>query len=173
MSLHSVRQSAALSRTSFRLRSHQAGDIGWVISRHGALYAEQFGWDIRFEALVARIGADFIDEFQPDCERAWIVERDGVRVGSVFIVKKSKTIAKLRLLLIEPEARGIGLGRRLVDECIGFARARGYRKIQLWTQRNLKAARAIYQRAGFILTASEPHVSFGKRLVGETWELRL
>lgn len=173
MSLSSIRQSAALSRTSFRLHQHRPGDIGWVISRHGALYAEEFGWDRSFESLVARIGAGFIDRFQPDCERAWIAERGGRRMGSVFIVKKSKTIAKLRLLLIEPEARGLGLGRRLVDECIAFARARGYRKIQLWTQKNLKAARAIYKSAGFVLTASEPHFSFGKHLVGETWELQI
>ena len=159
--------------TSIHLRPHRPGDIGWVISRHGALYAEEFGWDASFEALVARIGADFIDKFQPGLERAWIAERKGQRVGGVFIVRKSQTVAKLRLLLIEPEARGLGLGKRLVNECITFSRAAGYRKITLWTHDVLVAARAVYQKAGFILISSEPNQAFGKSLNTEVWELKL
>ena len=159
--------------TSIHLRPHRPGDIGWVISRHGALYAKEFGWDASFEALVARIGADFIDKFQPGLERAWIAERKGQRVGAVFIVRKSKTTAKLRMPLIEPEARGQGLGRRLVNECITFSRAAGYRKITLWTHDLLVAARAIYQAAGFRLISSEPNLAFGKRLNTEVWELKL
>jgi len=155
------------------LRPHRPGDIGWVISRHGQLYAEEFGWDDSFEALVARIGADFIDQFQPGLERAWIAERDGKRIGAVFIVRKSKFVAKLRMLLIEPDARGIGLGKRLVDECIAFSRTAGYRKITLWTHDILVAARGIYQRAGFTLVSSAPNHAFGVDLRTEVWELRL
>ena len=155
------------------LRPHRPGDIGWVISRHGQLYAEEFGWDDGFEALVARIGADFIDQFQPGLERAWIAERDGKRIGAVFIVRKSKFVAKLRMLLIEPDARGIGLGKRLVEESITFSRAAGYRKITLWTHDILVAARGIYQRAGFTLVSSAPNQAFGVDLRTEVWELRL
>lgn len=162
-----------IRRAAITLRPHRPGDIGWVISRHGALYAGEFGWDPSFEALVARIGAGFIDEFQPGLERAWIAEQKGERVGAVFIVRKSKTTAQLRMLLIEPKARGQGLGRRLVDECIAFARATGYRKITLWTHDVLVAARAIYQTAGFRLIASEPNHAFGKKLNTEVWELKL
>ena len=163
----------ARNGTPFTLRPHRPGDIGWVISRHGQLYAEEFGWDDSFEALVARIGADFIDKFQPGLERAWIAERGGQRVGAVFIVRKSKTVAKLRMLLIEPDARGLGLGKRLVEECISFARAAGYRKMILWTHDILLAARGIYQRAGFKLVSSEPNFAFGRQLNTEVWELRL
>ena len=155
------------------LRPHRPGDIGWVISRHGALYAEEFGWDASFEAMVARIGADFIDKFQAGLERAWVAERDGERVGAVFIVRKSKTTAKLRMLLIEPDARGLGLGRRLVNECISFARAAGYGKITLWTHDILLAARGIYQAAGFELISSEPNHAFSKKMNTEVWELTL
>jgi DNA-binding MarR family transcriptional regulator/GNAT superfamily N-acetyltransferase len=157
----------------FLLRPRGPGDIGWVISRHGALYAEEYGFDERFEALVAEIAARFIAEFDPRREGCWIAERDGDPVGSVFLVKDSEEVAKLRLLLVEPAARGLGIGARLVAEAIRFARRSGYRKVTLWTQSILVAARHIYQAAGFRLTASEPHHSFGHDLVGEHWELAL
>jgi GNAT superfamily N-acetyltransferase len=147
--------------------------MGWVTYRHGALYAQEYGWDERFEALVARICADFIDHFDPKRERCWIAERDGERVGSVFVVRESATTAKLRLLLIEPQARGAGLGKRLVQECIAFARKAGYRKLVLWTHANLLAARAIYTKLGFRKVKSERHRRFGVPVVGEYWELPL
>ncbi len=155
------------------LRTHRPGDMGWVIERHGALYAQEYGWDERFEALVADIAAQFIREFDPQRERCWIAERDGERVGCVFVVRKSETTAKLRLLIVDPSARGAGLGRQLVDECVQFARARGYRKLTLWTQQNLTAARHIYEAAGFRCVGRERHTSFGHALVGETWDLPL
>lgn len=173
MATRRITRSTAPAATGILLRPHRPGDIGWVISRHGQLYAEDFGWDGSFEALVARIGADFIDKFQPGLERAWIAERDGKRIGAVFIVRKSKFVAKLRMLLIEPEARGLGLGKRLVDECVAFSRAAGYRKITLWTHDILVAARGIYQRAGFTLVSSAPNHAFGVDLRMEVWELRL
>ena len=158
---------------SISLRGHRPGDIGWVVSRHGALYAAEYGWDERFEALVAEIAAGFINRFDPKLERCWIAELAGEPVGSVFVVKQSRSVAKLRLLLVEPSARGAGLGRRLVDECIVFARAKGYKKLVLWTQSNLAAARAIYKAQGFKLVSTEKHHSFGARLTGEYWELKL
>src|SRR4051812_36831213 len=155
------------------LRGHRPGDIGWVVGRHGALYAAEFGWDQRFEALVAEIAAKFIQRLDPARERCWIAEMDGQRVGSVFLVREKNGVAKLRLLLVEPQARGQGLGMRLVRECIAFARAKGYRKLVLWTQSNLTAARAIYKAEGFMLVSTEKHASFGVRLTGEYWELKL
>ena len=161
-------------RTPYILRSHQPGDMGWVVHRHGALYAQEYGYDERFEALVAEIAAKFIQHFDPRRERCWIAERDGEIVGSVFLVKKSKTVAKLRLLLVEPSARGLGIGKRLVGECVRFARQAGYRKIVLWTQSELPAARHIYQEAGFRLMEEKPHRDWGRDdLVSEIWELTL
>jgi DNA-binding MarR family transcriptional regulator/GNAT superfamily N-acetyltransferase len=160
-------------KAPYLLRTHQPGDMGWVIHRHGVLYAQEYGWDERFEALVAQIAAEFIQKFDAKRERCWIVERDGAIVGSVFLVKKSDRVAKLRLLLVEPSARGLGIGGRLVDECVRFARQAGYRKITLWTQSILDAARGIYRKAGFQVVKRERHQSFGHRLTGETWEMSL
>lgn len=155
------------------LRPHRPGDLGWVVERHGAIYFEEYGWDERFEALVAQVVADFVKNYDARAERCWIAELDGERVGSVFVVKQSPSVAKLRLLIVEPRARGRGLGRRLVQECIAFARARGYRKLVLWTQANLAAARSIYRNLGFKRVKREPHRTFGPRVMGESWELGL
>jgi DNA-binding MarR family transcriptional regulator/GNAT superfamily N-acetyltransferase len=157
----------------FFLRQPEPGDMGWVTHRHGLLYAQEYGWDEHFEALVAHIVADFINNFKPAKERCWIAEMGGEIVGSVFVVESSETVAKLRLLLVEPKARGLGLGTRLVEECIRFARRSGYQKIMLWTNSVLLEARAIYKKTGFLLVEQEEHHSFGHDLTGETWELSL
>jgi DNA-binding MarR family transcriptional regulator/GNAT superfamily N-acetyltransferase len=149
------------------------GDIGWVIERHAALYAAEYGFDHRFEALVAQVAGAFLNKHDPACERAWIAERNGVRLGSVFLVRKTHDIGKLRLLLVEPSARGLGVGKRLVEDCIGFARQAGYRRVTLWTNDILLAARKIYRAAGFRLVSSTPHSDFGPPMVGEEWELGL
>lgn len=163
------------------LRAHRAGDIGWVISRHGALYAHEFGWNLEFEGLVAQIAGQFLLRFDPAREACWIAERDGLPLGCVFLVQArddasgepERGAAQLRLLLVEPSARGLGVGARLVAECEQFGRQAGYKRIRLWTQANLLAARAIYRKAGYRLVATEPHHSFGVDLVGENWELML
>ncbi|HYL02854.1 MAG TPA: helix-turn-helix domain-containing GNAT family N-acetyltransferase [Steroidobacteraceae bacterium] len=164
---------AAPARAAVTLRPHRPGDMGWVVERHGALYFEEYGWDEEFEALVAGITAGFIGELDPGRERCWIAEAGGRRLGCAFLVADDARTARLRLLLVEPAARGLGLGRRLVAECVAFARAAGYRRIVLWTHANLVAARHLYEQAGFTLTASEPRRSFGHDVVSETWELKL
>ncbi|MGZ4788699.1 MAG: bifunctional helix-turn-helix transcriptional regulator/GNAT family N-acetyltransferase [Terriglobales bacterium] len=158
------------SREPYLLRPHRPGDMGWVVYRHGALYSQEYGWDERFEALVAEIVAEFVKNYDPKRERCWIAERKGEIVGSVFLVKKDDVTAKLRLLYVEPSARGLGIGKRLVDECLRFARQVGYQKITLWTQSNLMVARGIYEKAGFHIVARNNNKSFGKELVAETWE---
>jgi len=160
-------------RAGYVLRPHRPGDMGWIVHRHGALYAQEFGWDESFEALVAEVVAKFIAAYDPKLERCWLAEQAGEILGSVFLVKQSRMVAKLRLLLVEPRARGLGIGARLVDECVRFAHQAGYRKVTLWTQSILVAARHIYQRAGFRRVREEPHKSFGHELIGEHWELKL
>ncbi len=171
--IESVLSSGFKFSEPFVLRPHEPGDMGWVAHRHGVLYAQEYGWDEHFEALVAQIVADFINNYNPGRERCWIAEMDGEIIGSVFVVQSSETVAKLRLLLVEPKARGLGLGTRLVEECIRFARRRGYQKLILWTNSILLEARHIYMKTGFKLVAEEAHHSFGHDLIGETWELVL
>lgn len=155
------------------LRDPAPGDIGWVVQQHGEIYAREYGWNSKFEALVAGIASEFLLKFQPEWERCWIAELNGERVGAIFVVRKSATVAQLRMLILTPGARGLGLGGKLVDECIAFARLKGYKKMVLWTNSCLAAARGIYARRGFQLTQSEPHEGYGSPLVGETWELKL
>lgn len=160
-------------RSAFILRSHRPGDMGWVTQRHGALYAEEYGLNERMEAYVAEVVAKFLREYDPAREHCWIAEQDGVSIGSVFLVRESDEIARLRLLIVEPKARGLGVGRRLVEECIRFARQAGYREVTLWTHSILTAARRIYATAGFEIVETEEHDEFGPMLTGETWTLRL
>jgi ribosomal protein S18 acetylase RimI-like enzyme len=162
-----------MNKKRIKLRRPRAGDMGRVVQLHGELYAREFGYDASFEALVAGIVADFIGRFDAGRERCWIAERDGEVVGSVFLVRKSARVAKLRLLIIHPKARGMGLGKRLTRVCLRFARRAGYRKIVLWTQSHLDAARAIYRAEKFEKKSSRKHHSFGKQLVAEVWELKL
>jgi DNA-binding MarR family transcriptional regulator/GNAT superfamily N-acetyltransferase len=172
--IESALRSKPEAHPAFVLRPHRPGDMGWVVQRHGELYWREYHYDERFEALVAGIVAEFIQTFDPARERCWIAKKDGSNVGSVFLVKKSAVVAKLRLLLVEPSARGLGIGKRLVEECIRFARDAGYKKIMLWTQSELLAARGIYQAAGFKKVAEEKHQSWSRNdLVAETWELKL
>jgi DNA-binding MarR family transcriptional regulator/GNAT superfamily N-acetyltransferase len=166
-------QGEAESARRYLLRPHRPGDMGWVVHQHGALYWQEYGYDERFEALVAEIVAEFIQNFDAKREHCWIAERDGEILGTVFLVRKSKDIAKLRLLLVEPSARGLGIGKRLVSECVRFARRAGYKKITLWTQSELKAARHLYEQAGFVLVGQKKHHSWSRHLVSETWDLKL
>ena len=158
---------------AFVLRPHRAGDMGWIADRHGALYGEEYGLNYKMEAYVAEVVAKFLREFDPAREHCWIAEQGGIRIGSVFIVKESDEVARLRMLLVEPRARGLGVGRRLVEECIRFSRQAGYREIVLWTHSILAAARNIYASLGFAIEETETHDEFGPELVGETWRLRL
>ena len=174
-SIESILMKVDSNRVPYILRPHRVGDMGWIVYREGLGYAEQFGWDESFEALVANIVSEFITHYQPARERCWIAEVDGQNVGHIFLVKHPTQAhtAKLRLLFVEPSARGMGLGDTLVKECVRFARTAGYRKVVLWTQSILTAAHRIYERAGFRLVKEEPHHSFGKDLVGQEWELEL
>jgi DNA-binding MarR family transcriptional regulator/GNAT superfamily N-acetyltransferase len=171
--IESVLAPGAVASEPYILRPHQPGDMGWVVGRQGMLYAQEYGWDEQYEALAAKIVANFIEKFDARRERCWVAERKGEIVGVVFLVKHSKTVAKLRLLHVEVSARGLGIGKRLVDECVRFARRVGYKKLTLWTQSILFAARHIYKQVGFRCIAKTPHHSFGKDLVAETWELKL
>lgn len=176
-----VADTATPSCSTVVLRPHRPGDIGWVVSRHGALYAQEYGWNLEFEGLVAQIAGEFLLHFDAAREACWIAERDGTKLGCVFLVQArdeqtgepERGMAQLRLLIVEPSARGLGLGARLAAECERFAREAGYQRIRLWTQSSLLAARAIYRKAGYRLVATKPHHSFGVDLMGENWELAL
>ena len=154
------------------LRAPRPGDFGWIVQRHGLLYAQEEGWDARFEGVVAGVVSDFIKTFDPAREACWIAEYAGQPVGSIMLARESDTIGRLRLLLVEPSARGLGVGETLVAECLGFARLAGYQEVILWTQSNLLPARRLYERAGFVLEESWPYDGFGKGLVSETWRLK-
>jgi DNA-binding MarR family transcriptional regulator/GNAT superfamily N-acetyltransferase len=168
-----TREAQSVTGAAVTLRPHRPGDMGWVVQRHGELYFREYGWNEEFEGLVAGITAEFIESFVPGRERCWIAEAGGRRLGCVFLVRQDSRTAKLRLLLVEREARGLGLGRRLVAECVRFARAAGYERVVLWTQSNLAAARHLYEEAGFVRIARQPHRSFGHHLTAETWRLDL
>ncbi len=155
------------------LRPHRPGDIGWVIHRHGVLYSQEYGWDGTFEAMVAKVAADFVERFKPGREACWIAERDGAIVGSAFVVEASAKVAKLRMVYVEPALRGQRLGRHLVETAMNFARERGYQRMTLWTNDVLMPARKLYEALGFTMVASEPYRGFGHDLVGETWEREL
>ncbi len=167
------RSSAAAAKPTYILREPRHGDFGWIVSRHAELYAQEYGWGEPFEGLCAQIVADFVNNYDAERERCWIAEMNGENVGCVMLVKDSDEVARLRLLLVDPKARGLGLGTRLVDECVRFAREAGYKKITLWTHSILTAARHIYEKAGFTLTSSEPRHSWGKDVVAEFWDLEL
>ena len=162
-----------MTKPAFTLREHSPQDIEWVIRRHGEIYTDEYGWDSRFRDLVADIAHEFIRDFDPRLERCWIAERSGERIGCVFLVRKTSDIAQLRLLLVEPSARGLGVGRMLVSECVDFASACGYSKLRLWTNDVLVSARRIYEAAGFKLIEEEPHDMWGRPLTSQTWELDL
>ncbi len=175
-SIQTLLAPSATPNTPYLLRTHRPGDIGWIIERHGALYAQEYGWDATFEALVARIAADFIDHYSPADEACWIADRNGERLGSVMLVRERGAkipTARLRLLIVEPSARGLGLGRALVQQCHSFARSAGYKRIVLWTNSVLHAARSIYEREGYKLVREKPRTSFGKRLISQDWQLDL
>lgn len=161
------------SPEDIQLRMPQPGDMGWVVQVHGEVYAQEYGLNSNFEAFVANIVARYLLRHQPDWERCWIAEAHGIKLGAVFVVRKSKTVAQLRLLILTPQARGMGLGARLTDECIAFARSKGYKKMVLWTNSHLDAARAIYAKRGFVIVKSESYQGFGEAQVGETWALKL
>jgi DNA-binding MarR family transcriptional regulator/GNAT superfamily N-acetyltransferase len=166
-------QAAGGPARAINLRDPQPGDLGWVVQQHGEIYAREYQFNAEFEALAAEVAARFLRKFDAAWEKGWIAEVDGERAGAVFLMRRSRTVAQLRMLILRPEARGLGLGVRLTDECIAFARAKGYRKLMLWTMSHLQAARAIYQSRGFALSNSEPHQAYGHKLVSETWELKL
>ncbi len=168
-----ILESDKMTVPSYLLRQHESGDIGWITYRHGALYAEEYGWDETFEALVADILVKFIQSHDSKRERIWIAEQDGERIGSVLLVDAGNHISQLRLLLVEPKARGKGIGKRLIQECIDFSKRNGYKRIKLWTQKNLDAARHLYMKAGFVCVNEKPHKSFGHDLIEEFWELNL
>lgn len=172
-SIENILGAQPAAKGAVTLRPHRYGDISWIVAHQIAIYEREYGWADRFEYLMLKIAADILEDFDPARERIWIAEQDGKRIGSACIVAESKTVARLRLLLIEQEARGLGLGKKLVNQCIDFARAAGYRKITLWTQGVLHSARAIYEKAGFHLVGKKKHSDFGVTLTGETWELKL